>query len=189
MRRSTLHGRRFQPVPPPGRFNMYASTSSPLPPHSTQPYPQWIVNRHRIKKLQIEAMAARARAGVLCAPNPASFIDLGPQIMADVARSPAQGTLTGPSALSPPPQSPTPSAISDPPTVVPLDTATSVAVPANSAPRGTTTTAMHQSGTPWGNSPITPPAASLLRSVPAWLWAAIGLAGLISVNVGRKGRR
>lgn len=165
---------------------MYASNNSPLPPNSTQPYPQWLINWHRINKMQIEAMAAQAKAGVLCAPNPASFIDLGPQIMADVARAPVQGTLTGPTALKAPPHSPTPSAISAPPTVVPLDTATSVAVPANSAPRGVNTTGTQQSGTPWGNSPVIPPASKFLTSIPAWLWATIGIVGLISVNAGRK---
>lgn len=166
---------------------MYAKVTDPLPPHSTQPYPAFALALMRMRKAQLEFWAARGKAGVECAPNPVDYVDLGPQIMADVARAPQQGFLTGANALAAATPSPTPTDISQPPTIIPLNIPTSAAVPLiTSTPRGTT--AAGSTVPPWGNSPITSPAPaapslqSLIASIPSWVWLVGGVFALMSVS-------
>lgn len=167
---------------------MYAKVTDPLPPHSTQPYPAFALALMTMRKAQLELWAARGKAGVDCAPNPVDFLDLGPQIMADVARTPQQGFLTGSNALAPATPSPTPTDISAAPTVIPLNIPTSAAVPLMPSPRGSPTPGIAPSGIPWGNSPVTSPAPAaptfqqLVQSVPSWVWLLGGVFALISVS-------
>lgn len=168
---------------------MYALVTDPLPPHSTQPYPAFALALMAAKKAQLELWAAKGKAGVNCAPNPVDFVALGPQIMADVARAPQQGFLTGADALSPATPSPTPTDISQPPIVIPLDIPTSAAVPLiTTTPRGTSAAS---GGSPlWGDSPITPPAPAapslqqLIASIPSWVWVLGGVFALMSMTGG-----
>ena len=170
---------------------MYAKVTDPLPPHSTQPYPAFALALMDRKKRQIEYWAARAKAGVACAPNPVDYMDLGPQIVADVARAPQQGTLTGSLALAPATPSPTPTDISQPPQVIPMNVPTSAAVPLiTTTPRGSTAT--QPGAITWGDSPVTSPAPappsfqSLVASIPSWVWLAGGLLAVISMSDGGK---
>lgn len=170
---------------------MYALVTDSLPPHSTQPYPAFALALMDMKKRQIEYWAARAKAGVACAPNPVDYVDLGPQIMADVARAPQQGLLTGSNALSPATPSPTPTDISQPPQVVPMNVPTSAAVPLiTSTPRGAPPAGQNviTPGTAWGNSPVTPPApaapnlGTLISSIPSWVWVVGGVFALMTMK-------
>ena len=79
---------------------MYTKVTDPLPPHSTQPYPQFALNAMTMRRAQIELWVRQARAGTLCAPNPVDYASLGPQIMKNVSRVAQQGTLTGANALA-----------------------------------------------------------------------------------------
>lgn len=168
---------------------MIVRASDPLPPNSLQPYPAWLQNRHRARLAQISLAALRAKAQTLCAPDPMNYSDLGPQIMADVARAPQNELLTGQSALAPPPPSPTPAPISNAPTVVPLNMpADTSLLPTTSAPPGLPGATL-QPGVPWGNSPITPPVAptGLLANIPGWVW--VGTAVLIGMSLSGPAKR
>ena len=167
---------------------MYTRITDPLPPHSTQPYPQFALNAMAAKKAQIELWARTARAGTLCAPNPVDYASLGPQIMKNVSRVAQQGTLTGSNALAAATPSPTPTDISQAPQLIPMNVPTSAAVPLiTSTPRGPAACGSGGSA-PWGNSPITPPAPaapslpSLFASIPSWVWVVAGMAAIISMN-------
>jgi hypothetical protein len=169
---------------------MITKVTDPLPPHSTQPYPQFALNLMTMRKAQIELLVRNARAGTLCAPNPVDFAMLGPQIMKNVARVAQQGTLTGANGLAPATPSPTPTDISQPPQVIPLNVPISAAVPLiTNTPTGTSATV--PGGVPWGDSPITPPAPAapslpaLLSSVPTWIWIVGGLLAVMSVEGSR----
>ena len=168
---------------------MYTKVTDPLPPHSTQPYPQFALNAMTMRKAQIELWVRRARAGTLCAPNPQDFASLGPQIMKNVGRVAQQGILTGANALQAATPSPTPTDISQPPQVIPLNIPTSAAVPLiTSTPLGTS--ASTAGGTVWGDSPITPPAPAapslntLFSSIPSWVWLAAGLFAVMAAGNG-----
>ena len=174
---------------------MYARITDPLPPHSTQPYPQFALNLMTMRKAQMELWARTARAGTLCAPNPADFANFGAQIIRDVGRAPQQGFLTGSNALSPATPSPTPTDISAAPQVIPMNVPTSAAVPLiSTTPTGTGGQPVSPSGIPWGNSPVSPPApaapslTTLIQSVPSWVWILGGLFAVISMGNGKKGR-
>jgi hypothetical protein len=173
---------------------MIVKITDPLPPHSTQPYPQFALNAMTMKKAQIELWARTARAGTLCAPNPVDFANLGPQIMKNVARVSQQGTLTGSNALAPATPSPTPTDISAAPQVIPMNIPVSAAVPLiTNTPLGTPSVST-PAGIPWGNSPITPPApaapslTALFSSIPSWVWMAAGLLAVMSMNGGKHRR-
>jgi len=149
-----------------------------------------------MSKAKLELWAARGKAGVECAPNPVDFVDLGPQIMADVARAPQQGFLTGSNALAAATPSPTPTDFSQPPRVIPLDIPVSAAVPLiTRTPRGTPTPGITPGGTPWGNSPVTSPAPAppslqaLVSSIPSWVWLVGAAFALFTVSGGKKGLR
>lgn len=171
---------------------MYAKITDPLPPHSLQPYPQFALNLMTMRKAQIELWVRQARAGTLCAPNPADFVNVSPQIAKNVGRVAQQGFLTGANALAAATPSPTPSDISQAPQVIPLDIPTSAAVPLiTSTPTGIP--GSPSVGTSWGDSPITPPAPaapslqSLFSSVPSWVWVVGGLLAVMSMGKGKTG--
>jgi hypothetical protein len=171
---------------------MYTKITDPLPPHSTQPDPQFALNAMTLRKAQIELLVRKARAGTLCAPNPVDFASLGPQIMKNVGRVAQQGTLTGANALGAATPSPTPTNISNPPQVIPMNVPVSAAVPLiTSTPLGTS--ASSTGGTVWGDSPVTPPAPaapslqSLLSGIPGWVWLVAGFAAVASMGGRGKG--
>jgi hypothetical protein len=170
---------------------VYTKVTDPLPPHSTQPYPQFALNAMTMRRAQIELWVRQARAGTLCAPNPVDYASLGPQIMKNVSRVAQQGTLTGANALAAATPSPTPTDISQPPQVIPMNVPTSAAVPLiTTTPTGTGNTT--PGSVTWGDSPVTPPAPaapsiqSLISSVPSWIWILAGLAAVMSMNGGGK---
>lgn len=167
---------------------MITRVSDPLPPHSTAPYPAWLQNWSRSRVAKISLAALRAKATTLCAPNPLSYSDLGPQIMADVARVPQQYLLTGQAGLSAPPPSPTPAPISNAPTVVPLNIpADTNLLPTTSSPIGIPG-GTNQAGVPWGNSPVTPPLPpqSFISSIPGWAWIGAALLIGMAMSDGKK---